>query len=102
MLSVSGGIPKRENAHTTLSLPLGSSNFEDEITVETNDHASMRIRLSYTANFELDDRIRADPSILFSMPDYIGIACKTIASRIRGAVSSIGYNEFHHKYSAII
>merc|ERR1712032_1024053 len=103
VLGVSGDVPKRENALQLLCLPLGQNNFEDEITVETNDHASMSLRLSYSAHFRVTQEIREEtPGKLFSIIDYIGIACKTIASRIRGSVSSISYDQFHHNYSNII
>lgn len=101
LMNVSGGIPKREKQASCLALPLGQVNFEDEIIVETNDHASMIIHLCYTGNFVVD-REKNDPKKIFEVEDYIGIACKTIASRIRGAVSSYPYNEFHHNYSQLI
>lgn len=59
------------------------------------------MQLSYSGQFLLD-RERGDPNILFSIEDYVGIASKTLASRIRGTVSQIAYNEFHHNYSQII
>lgn len=101
VLKLSGDVPKRENQEQVISMPLGQSNFEDEIVVETNDHASIILHLSYAGNFILD-REKDDPSKIFNIEDYVGIACKTLASRIRGIVSSIPYNEFHHNYSSII
>ncbi len=101
IMRVSGGIPKREGAEIQIALPLGQTNFEDEIVVETNDHASLIVQLCYSGHFMLD-REKGDPHKLFSIEDYIGIACKTLASRIRGIVSSIPYNEFHHNYATII
>lgn len=101
ILRVSGGIPKVENREQYLAISLGQTNFEDQIVVETNDHASIVLHLSYNGHF-VYDRETDDPAMFFSIEDFIGIACKTIASRIRGTVSSIPYNEFHHNYSAII
>jgi major vault protein len=101
VLKLSGDVPKRENVDQVIALPLGQANFEDEIAVETNDHASIILHLSYTGNFILD-REKGDATKIFSIEDYVGIACKTLASRIRGVVSSIPYNEFHHNYSSII
>ena len=37
-------------------------------------------------------------SKLFSVPDFIGFACREVASRIRGAVASVPFEQFH-KYS---
>lgn len=101
ILRVSGGVPKRENAEQLIAISLGQTNFEDQIAVETNDHASIILHLSYNGHFVFD-RETDDPAKFFKIEDFIGIACKTMASRIRGTVSSIPYNEFHHNYSAII
>ena len=35
------------------------------------------------------------------MPDFIGFACREVASRIRGTVAAIPFEQFH-KYSAEI
>jgi len=59
------------------------------------------MHLCYNGQFMLD-RETGDATKLFNIEDYVGIACKTLASRIRGIVSSIPYNEFHHNYSTII
>ena len=40
-------------------------------------------------------------SKLFSVPDFIGFACREVASRIRGTVAAIPFEQFH-KYSAEI
>ena len=32
---------------------------------------------------------------LFSVPDFVGDACKAIASRVRGAVASVQFDDFH-------
>lgn len=39
---------------------------------------------------------------LFSVPDFIGDACKAIASRIRGAVASVKFDDFHKNSAKII
>lgn len=101
LLKLSGGIPKKECQEPTISIPLGQINFEDEIIVETNDHASIIMQLCYSGQFVFN-RESGDPNKMFSIQDFIGIAAKTIASRIRGIVSSVEYNEFHHNYSNIV
>lgn len=102
MMAISGGVPKRENAEKVICLPLGQNMFEDEIIVVTQDHASLIMKLSYSAHFRIDDEIIKNPNILFNVSDFIGITCKTVASKIRGIVSGIPYNEFHHNYSRIV
>ena len=40
-----------------------------------------------------DDPVEA--AKLFSVPDFVGDSCKAIASRVRGSVASVGFDEFH-------
>jgi len=42
---------------------------------------------------------KKDPSKIFSVPDFVGDACKAIASRVRGAVARQTFDNFH-KHSA--
>ena len=37
----------------------------------------------------------AQATALFSVPDFVGDASKAIASRIRGAVASVQFDDFH-------
>lgn len=47
-------------------------------------------------HFEVKSRAdAADAAALFSVPDFVGDACKAIASRIRGAVASVQFDDFH-------
>lgn len=50
-------------------------------------------------HFEIPPATEA--SRLFSVLDFIGDACKTLASRIRGAVAAVTFDDFH-KVSCII
>lgn len=71
----------------------------DVVRVETMDHARLDLVLRYDWYFDVDrnDKNKDNHSKLFKVKDFIGIACKTIASRVRGAVSSITFDEFHDK-----
>ena len=40
-----------------------------------------------------DDATEA--AMLFSVPDFVGDACKAIASRVRGSVASVQFDDFH-------
>jgi len=42
-----------------------------------------------------------DASKIFSVADFVGDLCKAMASKIRGAVSSVTFDDFH-KHSATI
>jgi Shoulder domain len=47
-------------------------------------------------HFEVKNR--DDPTeaaMLFSVPDFVGDACKAIASRVRGSVASVQFDDFH-------
>nr|KAF6355541.1 major vault protein [Myotis myotis] len=71
--------------------------------IETADHARLQLQLAYNWHFELSDR--KDPqeaAKLFSVPDFVGDACKAIASRVRGAVASVTFDDFHKNSARII
>jgi len=42
-----------------------------------------------------------EAAMLFSVPDFVGDACKAIASRVRGSVASVQFDDFH-KVNAIL
>lgn len=103
VLSLSAGRPKRPHARRALCLLLGPDFFTDVITIETADHARLQLQLAYNWHFELSDR--DDPreaAKLFSVPDFVGDACKAIASRVRGAVASVSFDDFHKNSARII
>jgi len=100
VLSISGGKPKRPNVIKALCLLLGPDFCTDIVVVETSDHARLSLQLSYNWNFSIDNS--EDGAKLFSVPDFIGDSCKAIASRIRGAVASVKFDDFHKNSAKII
>lgn len=47
-------------------------------------------------HFEVKDKDdEKDASKIFSVPDFVGDACKAIASRVRGAVAGVAFDDFH-------
>jgi len=100
VLSISGGKPKRPNVIKALCLLLGPDFCTDIVVVETADHARLSLQLSYNWNFSIDNSDNG--AKLFSVPDFIGDACKAIASRIRGAVASVKFDDFHKNSAKII
>ncbi|XP_042249218.1 major vault protein [Thunnus maccoyii] len=103
VLSLSGDKPKRANVIKAVCLLLGPDFFTDIITIETADHARLQLQLSY--NWHFDVKSPADPAVaaaLFSVPDFVGDACKAIASRVRGAVASVQFDDFHKNSNRII
>ena len=43
----------------------------------------------------MDHSDAKDAAKLFSVPDFVGDACKAIASRVRGAVAGVQFDDFH-------
>ncbi|KAF8561643.1 hypothetical protein P879_11461 [Paragonimus westermani] len=97
LLSLSGGKPKRPNVVKSLYLLLGPDFVTDMVVVETADHARLSLQLSYNWIFDtteaMENPVEADK--LFSVPDFVGDTCKAMASRIRGAVASVTFDNFH-------
>jgi len=102
LLSLSGGRPKKENAIKSLSLHLGPSVMFDIVDIETSDHARLQFSLAYSWQFKYNKDDPKDCAKLFQVPDFVGDACKSIASRIRGAVSSVTFEDFHKRRKDLI
>ncbi|XP_016517168.1 major vault protein [Poecilia formosa] len=103
ILSLSGDKPKRANVIKAICLLLGPDFCTDIIIIETADHARLQLQLAY--NWHFDVKIPAEPAAaaaLFSVPDFVGDACKAIASKIRGAVASVQFDDFHKNSNRII
>ena len=47
-----------------------------------------------TRHFEVVNKEEVAARI-FSVPDFVGDACKAIASRVRGAVAGVQFDDFH-------
>ncbi|XP_065129318.2 major vault protein isoform X2 [Paramisgurnus dabryanus] len=103
VMSLSGDKPKRPNVIKTICLLLGPDFCTDIITIETADHARLQLQLSYNWHFDIKPPAdAAKAAALFSVPDFVGDACKAIASRIRGAVASVQFDDFHKNSIRII
>ncbi|KAK5855737.1 hypothetical protein PBY51_007383 [Eleginops maclovinus] len=86
-----------------ICLLLGPDFFTDIITIETADHARLQLQLSYNWNFDVKPPVSLeDAAALFSVPDFVGDSCKAIASRVRGAVASVQFDDFHKNSNRII
>ncbi|KAG7387063.1 hypothetical protein PHYPSEUDO_014717 [Phytophthora pseudosyringae] len=101
VLRLSGGVPKEPNVIRTLCLQLGPDFMRDQIIVETSDHARLSLTIAYNWRFRIDSSKPADAAKVFNVKDFTGDACKTLASRIRGAVAVENFDHFH-KHSAQI
>ena len=93
LLNISGGKPKRSNAIRALCLLLGPDFMTDIITIETSDHARLSLQLSYNWHFNVGrDSSDEEKKKVFAVPDFVGDACKAIASRVRGAVAGVAFD----------
>jgi major vault protein len=102
VISLSGDQPKRPHVIKSLALLLGPDFMTDIVIVETADHARLSLKLSYNWFFE-NDRSKPDETAkLFQVPDFVGDACKAIASRVRGAVAGVSFDAFHRNSAKII
>lgn len=102
VLRLSAGKPKRANTIKSLALLLGPDFMTDVFTVETSDHARLQIKLSYNWYFDVDRHDEQAAAKLFQVPDFVGDACKAIASRVRGSVAGEKFDEFHRNSARII
>merc|ERR1711936_1447276 len=102
-LSLSGGKPKKANMIRAIALLLGPDFASDIIVVETADHARLQLDLSYNWNFVIKDRNNLEEaSKIFCVADFVGDLCKAMASKIRGAVSAVTFDDFHKNSAKII
>jgi len=81
---------------------LGPDFMTDIVIVETSDHARLSLKLAYNWYFEVDRENIESGYKVFKVPDFIGDACKAIASRVRGAVAAVSFDRFHRNSAEII
>ena len=102
LVQLSGGDPKLEDQISSLSINLGPDFLTDTIEVDTCDHARLLLKLSYSWYFKVDRNNKEEVARIFSVKDFVGDSCKTIASKIRGSVSTHPFDEFHKNSADII
>jgi len=102
-ISLSAGKPKKANKIRAIALLLGPDFITDVIVVETADHARLQLELSYNWHFNIPDRSNdAEAAKVFAVADFVGDLCKAMASKIRGVVSSVTFDDFHKNSASII
>lgn len=95
MVYLSGGKPKRPGVIKTLHVGLGPDFFSDIFQVETSDHARLQLQLSYNWHFVYDPAKQESLIQIFNVKDFVGDACSAIASKVRGEVASLNFENFH-------
>jgi major vault protein len=71
----------------------------DIVVVETSDHARLSLKLAYNWHFDINSNDNEHAAAIFNVPDFVGDACKAVASRVRGSVAQHTFDNFH-KHSA--
>jgi len=102
IVSLSGDTPKRPHVLKILALQLGPCFSTDVVVVETADHARLSLKLSYNWFFDINKLDEEQARSIFQVPDFIGDFCKAIASRVRGAIASQTFDDFHRGSAEII
>jgi major vault protein len=102
VLSLSGDKPKRPNVIKSLALSLGPDFMTDIVEVETADHARLRLQLSYNWQFELANLSNEEKEKIFQVRDFVGDTCKAIGGRVRGAVATSNFDDFHKNSARVI
>ncbi|RNF26665.1 major vault protein [Trypanosoma conorhini] len=94
--------PKEANHIKALHLFLGPSNMKDVVNVETRDHAQLALQLCYAWYFDVapGDELAAEKC--FSVSDFVADTCSFIAGRIRAAVASLPFQQFHKNSAKIL
>merc|ERR1712226_893129 len=83
-------------------MELGPNFMTDIVEVETSDHAKLSLQLCYNWYFNVDQNDKESVQKLFQVQDFVGNCCKNIASRVRGRVSSVAFEEFQKDSDEII
>ena len=94
--------PKKPGMIKSLYLEQGPAFCCDVITIETADHARLKLQLAYNWKFVVEEHTDSNAAKLFSVSDFVGDLCKAIASRIRGAVAGVQFDDFHKNSAKII
>lgn len=101
-LCLSGDCPKREKVIQTIAVFLGPDFMNDQIVVETSDHARLTLKLSYSWFFDVSPDDPNKALEIFSTPDFIGDLCKVLGARVRAAVAGTTFEKFHKQSVEII
>lgn len=99
---LSAGKPKAPGVIKSLNIRLGPEFTSDLVEVETSDHARLLIKLSYNWTFKFDKENSKNAEKVFSIKDFIGDMCTIMAAKIRSAVASVNFENFHNGFAKLI
>jgi len=81
---------------------LGPDFMTDIVEVETADHARLRLQLSYNWQFDIGNLPKEEREKIFQVRDFVGDTCKAIGGRVRGAVATSNFDDFHKNSARVI
>lgn len=97
VLELSTGKPKTtDNLIRTVYLRVENNKVADIVQVETADHVTIDLRLSYLVNFE------GDKEKWFAVENYVKFLCDHVRSVLKGEVKKIRVEEFYANSTDII
>ena len=99
---LSGCKPKRPGVIETIAIQMGPEFSTDIILVETSDHARLRLQLSYNWRFAVDKNNKEQAQAIFNVRDFVGDMCNLMASKVRGAVAGVPFEDFHKNSARLI
>jgi major vault protein len=102
LMSLSGKVPKEQNVVHTLYLKIGPIFSTDAFDVETVDHTRLKLRIAYNWQFEITKGDEASALKIFTIRDFIGDMCSTLASRIRSFIATFSFEDFHKNSDRMI
>lgn len=94
--------PKTPGRIKALYIFLGPDTLSDVMEVETEDHARLKLQLSFSWFFDVPKNNEEAARKVFNVPDFVADACQCISSRVRGAVASVSFDMFHKNSARII
>lgn len=101
VMSLSGGRPKKPDQIKSVRLFLGPDYMADIVLVETLDHTRLRLSLAYNWEFDTTGMVGALDKA-FAISDFIGEACRALASRVRAVIAGVTFENFHLHSTSII
>lgn len=99
---LSGGKPKKPGVIKTISVQLGPDFTTDILVVETSDHTRLKLQLSYNWYFKINPEDPKSFSKIFEVKDFIANLCLQMASRVRAAVATVTFDDFHKNSARLI
>jgi len=86
----------------TLYLKLGPVFSTDEFDVETVDHTRLKLRIAYNWLFDVTKGQIKEALKVFTIRDFIGDMCLTLASKIRSYIATLSFEDFHKNSDRLI